>query len=293
MKRLILMSIGFGVLYGLGVCWPTSASDHADTPLLISLNRHDARLTDLHAFVREGDLVIALCSDPTVPPRATSYRFPSDVTFDIHIDYDSEVRPEEGPDLLGGTIVNPAGIREDITYRIRFNPDQSATIEYRRSDGRYDGVWLTGFYAGLRDDPFIRGPRIGRNVAAIVIQVPLASVLKDQSTILIWATSKVDTIDGPFQDLAGRSLRSQEPENLALNTLHPSEHLARTGLKPDVMIYDTAKPAAFPNGRALTDDVIDLVAIPSLLATDAPFPSANDLPFLETFPYLALPHPPR
>lgn len=292
MKRLVAMFLSFSVLCAVPLSWPASASDHDDTPLLRMLNRHDARLTDLHAFVRGENLVISLCSDPTIPPSAASYRFPSDVTFDIHVDYDSEVSPED-PDLLGGTILNPAGIREDITYRIRFNPDQSASIEYRRSDGRYDGIWLTGFYAGLRDDPFIRGPRIGRNIAAIVIQVPLASVLKNQSTILIWATSKVDTIEGPFHDLAGRSLRSQEPEFLALNTLHPSEHLARTGLKPDVMIYDTSKPAAFPNGRVLTDDVVDLTAVPRIVASDAPFPSANDLPFLETFPYLAPPHPPR
>ena len=154
-------------------------------------------------------------------------------------------------------------------------------------------VWLRGSFIGLRDDPFIRGPRIGRNVAAIVIEVPLASVLKDQSPLLIWATSKVDTMEGPFQDMVGRALRSQEPDNLALNTLHPSEHLARTGLKPDVLIYDTSKPAAFPNGRALTDDVVDLTAIPRILANDEPFPSANDIPFLETFPYLAPPHPPQ
>lgn len=292
MRRLFMLFLGLSTLGGFGSGWSAFSSDHDDTPLLRMLNRHDARITDLHAFVRGENLVISVCSNLAIPPSATSYRFPSDVTFDINIDYDSEVSPED-PDLLGGTVVNPEGIREDITYRIRFNADQSASIEYRRSDGKLDGIWLTGFYAGLRDDPFIRGPRIGRNVAAIVIEVPLASVLKDQSTLLIWATTKVDTMDGPFQDLAGRSLRSQEPENLSLNTLHPSEHLARTGLKPDVMIYDTAKPATFPNGRALTDDVVDLTAIPRILETDAPFPNANDVPFLETFPYLAPPHPPR
>lgn len=267
-------------------------SDHDDTPLLRMLNRHDARLTDLHAFVREKNLVLSLCSNPAIPTGASGYRFPSDLTFEIDIDYDSQVSPED-PYKLGGTVVNPSGIREDIIYRIRFNADQSASIHYIRSDGQYDGVWLTGFYAGLRDDPFIRGPRLGRNVAAIVIQVPLASVLKDQSTLLIWATTKVDTLEGPFQDLAGRSIRSQEPEFLALNLLHPSDHMARTGFRPDVVIYETSKPAAFPNGRALADDVVDLTAVPRMLETDAPFPSTNDFPFLENFPYLAAPHPPR
>jgi hypothetical protein len=57
------------------------------------------------------------------------------------------------------------------------------------------------------------------------------------------------------------------------------------------MIYDTARPAAYPNGRALVDDVVDLVGDQRVLANDFPFPSANDLPFLNTFPYLAPPHP--
>lgn len=267
-------------------------SDHDDTPLLKLLNRHDARLTDLHAFVKGDNLVLSLCSNPMIPPSAASYRFPSDVTFDINIDNHSPVSPQD-PDKLGGTSLNPAGIREDITFRFRFNTDQSALIQYIRRDGQYDGIWLTGFFAGLRDDPFIRGPRIGRNVAAIVIQVPLASVLKNQSTLLIWGTSKVDTLDGPFQDLDGRSLRSQEPDFLDLNSIHPSEHLAKTGFKPDVMIYDTSRPALFPNGRGLTDDVVDMTLIPRIMESDAPFPNVNDAKFLDAFPYLAPPHPPQ
>ncbi|MBI4467918.1 MAG: hypothetical protein HY650_01205 [Acidobacteria bacterium] len=291
MNRMIVSALGLVLMISVGRVPAALGSDHDDTPLLRTLNRHDARLTDLHAFVTGEDLVLSLCSNPAIPATATSYRFPSDVTFDFHIDYDSEIRPED-PDMLGGTIVDPTGIREDITYRVRFNPDQSPTLQVIRADGQYDGTWLTGFYAGLRDDPFIRGPRIGRNVAAIVLRVPLASVIKNQSTILIWATSKVDTLEGPFQDLDGRSLRSQEPGFLEMNAMHPSEHLAKMGVKPDVIIYDTSKPVLFPNGRAFKDDVVDMTAIPRIMETDQPFPSANDSKFLEVFPYLAAPNPP-
>ena len=56
-------------------------------------------------------------------------------------------------------------------------------------------------------------------------------------------------------------------------------------------IYDTARPAAYPNGRALTDDVVDLVGDPRVLETDGPlFPTENDMSFLPNFPYLAPPH---
>ena len=123
-----------------------------------------------------------------------------------------------------------------------------------------------------------------------MLEVPLSSILSGQDTILIWATSKVEEFDGPFQDLVGRSLRSMFPENNALNSLHPRQHRRRAGARPDVMIYNTALPAAFPNGRALTDDVVDLVGDNRVLANDSPFPSTNDKPFLATFPYLAVPH---
>jgi hypothetical protein len=59
------------------------------------------------------------------------------------------------------------------------------------------------------------------------------------------------------------------------------------------MIYNTALPAVYPNGRALTDDVVDAVGDVRVLDNDSPFPSANDVPFLSAFPYLAPPHPPQ
>jgi hypothetical protein len=55
------------------------------------------------------------------------------------------------------------------------------------------------------------------------------------------------------------------------------------------VIYDTALAASFPNGRELTDDVVDLVGDPRVLSNDDPFPSTNDVPFLGAFPYLAPP----
>lgn len=97
---------------------------------------------------------------------------------------------------------------------------------------------------------------------------------------------------GPVGDLGGRSLRSQLTENLALNDFSPAEHFTVLGVRPDVVIFDTTRPAGFPNGRALDDDVVDLVGDARILATDAPFPSANDRSFLAVFPYLAEPHAP-
>lgn len=271
---------------------PVSASDHSDAPQAGTLIRQDANLTDLHAFVVSNNLVLALSCNPAIPKSASSYVFPSDVTFEINIDNHSAVSSDD-PLGMGGTILAPDKIREDVTFRIRFGANGAPRLQTLIHSPRHPRVPLLNLFAGLRDDPFIRGPRVGRNVASIVLEVPLAPLTTRQSTLLIWATTKVDDFDGLFQDLAGRSLRSMMPENNPMNLMHPRRQTTAMGVSPDVMIYDTSRPAAFPNGRALTDDVVDLVGDPRVLGNDAPWPSANDVPFLSTFPYLAAPHAPQ
>lgn len=265
------------------------AADHGDTPLLASIPRHDARLTDLHAFVRGGDLVLALSTNPAVPPEVTDYVFPSDLTLRIFVDNDSEVRFDDPGDLAtyGGTVVQPKKIREDVVFEIRF--DDAGTPRLRLLGLPRRAASRIRLFAGLRDDPFIRGPRIGRNVASVVLEMPLDLVLDGQSTLLVWATSDVPDVEGRQAELAARALRSQFPENDPMNTLPPRFQAKVLGAVPDVMIYDTSLPAAYPNGRELADDVADAVGDPRILDTDAPFPSENDVPFLPVFPYLAPP----
>jgi hypothetical protein len=276
------------------------AADHGDTPLLKSIGRHDGRLGGLFAFTHGNNLVLCVTSDPTVPPRVTEYVFPTDVEFRIAIDNNSLVRFNDPEDLAtyGGTIVLPKKIKEDIIFKITFNDNNEPQLHSNRPDL----VYRTLLFAGLRDDPFIRGPRIGRNIAAIVLELPLEEVLPSrlplhhnknwlhkQPVLLIWATAKVEVVNGHFQELAGRALRSQFPENDLMNTLHPSRHFKELGVAPDVIIFDTSRPAIFPNGRNLTDDVLDLVGDARPLGNDSPFPNENDVPFLEDFPYLAPP----
>jgi hypothetical protein len=269
---------------------PVRASDHGDMGSLTPLGRSDARITDLHAFTRGDKLVLAVCIDPTIPRTVTQYSFPRDLELKIAIDRDSPVRFDDPEELrvYGGTIVDPAAIREDVVFTIFF-PNGRPQV---RATGLAGGTSRLKVFGGLRDDPFIRGPRIGRNVGAVVIEVPLEDVARKQSTLLLWTTSQVPEMRKTSADLAGRSLRSMMAENNAMNQLHPREHFTRLGLRPDVMIYDTSRPAAFPNGRELADDVVDLVGDPRVLVDDAPFPSANDVPFLTAFPWLSPPHQP-
>lgn len=74
-------------------------------------------------------------------------------------------------------------------------------------------------------------------------------------------------------------------------------------LLPDTLKIDTAAAAGFPNGRLLTDPVMDVtlaIALLELTGDPAPHaataivgalnPTENDLEFQDEFPYLALPH---
>jgi hypothetical protein len=274
-----------------------AASDHSDSPQGPAGARVDANLTDLHAFTVGQNLVLSVCTNPAIPPSATGYVFPSDVTFAFHLDVTSAVSPED-PDGYGGTILDPEHLRDDVTFRVRFRPDGSVDLRRLRRGTAARDPQIVNFFAGLRDDPFIRKPRAGHNSACIVLETPLASILRGQSTILVWATSKVNDFDGPFQDLVGEPLRAMFAEQAPLNSMPMSQQMKKMGVMPAPIIFDTSRPAAFPNGRALADDVVDLMC--SLAAecrvssseSESPSPTANDVPFLDTFPYLAPPHPP-
>ncbi len=256
-------------------------ADHSDAPALAAAKRDDARLTDFHAFVVGGRLVLSECLNPTTPPTLTKYLFASDLIVQINIDNDSEVLFNDPNDVktYGGTVVHPDQIKEDIVFTITFNDKGETQLAVKGiPDAALPNI---RFFAGLRDDPFLLASWDGKNTAALVIELPLNLVLKSQSTLLLWGTSKVPGMDGPFQDLDARALRSQS--NNALNSLHPSQHMKMLGVPPDVMIYDTGHGAQFPNGRALEDDVV------ALSRGNPPPYRKNDVPFLTDFPYLAPP----
>ena len=266
-------------------------ADHADTPNLTAISRHDGRLTDLHVFMVGQDLVLSLSTNPNIGVGVADYTFPADVTFRIHLDRRPVVAFDDSPsnETYGGMLRKPHRVKPDVTFTVTF-PSGSPVIAV---DGARIGDGQMQVFAGLRDDPFIRGPRQGRNIAAIVLQLPLQKVLGDSRSsnrvLAVWATSDVPNINGSTEEHAGRALRSQFPGSDVMNNLPPSMHSTMLGMVPDVVLYDTSRPAGYPNGRLLTDDVVDLVGEPTTLASDAPFPSVNDKAFLSNFPYLAEP----
>lgn len=268
---------------------PVLGADHTDAPALTAAKRDDARLTDAHGFLRGGRLVLAECLNPTTPSDITKYVFSPDLIVQFNIDNDSAVSYDNAADLLayGGTVVRPTQIKEDIVFTVRFNDrgDVQLTTQGLPSGDAQD----IRVFTGLRDDPFVTMSWDGKNTAAIVLEMPLNLVIKSQSTLLLWNTSKVPGMEGPFQDLDARATRSQGIA--AFNSLHPSQHTTVMGqANPDVMFLDTSKLVRYPNGRELVDDLSSLRATPPRPVDQW---RKNDVPFLDVFPYLAPPQPPK
>ncbi|HEY6402352.1 MAG TPA: hypothetical protein VI479_13140 [Blastocatellia bacterium] len=247
--------------------------------------------------------------NPFLPSEVRQYVFPTDVTYSFFIDRDSSVNFND-PTLnaaFGGTVARPANIREDVAFNITFNRSNEPQVQIQGASFIEEQRIRRRMrvFTGLRAEAFIFAPFVNNNIAAIVIDVPLADIKKSNDTLLLWSASKVDAFAGSFQELAGRTLYSQFDEKLALNFIHPSQHRAALGLNPDLVILNTSAPSGFPNGRPLGDDIVDLVA-----ALPAPFNDARafDLefnlagfhanlsdmaPLPGVFPYLANPNPQR
>jgi hypothetical protein len=84
--------------------------------------------------------------------------------------------------------------------------------------------------------------------------------------------------------------------NAALGIAHPDYTVAQAQgladfLLPDVLTYDTATKAGGLNGRALSDDVIDIelgITTNGAVTSDGVGPHSD---YLAVFPYLGVPHP--
>lgn len=285
--KLVLAALVCGVPFIAGLR-PLPAADHGDMAILGTLGRSDAQITDFFAFTRGDNLVLALCTDPAIPTTVSEYLYASDLTLEINIDRHSKVSYDDPDDLeqFGGTLVRPEAVVPDCRLTITFDDDGAPRLKTTGIAQKY--LHDAEFFAGLRDDPFIRTPRAARNVAAVVIELPLEAVAKRDETLLLWATTTVPSVNGPLGDHGGRALRSMFFAPTEVNLLSPKQQFLQFGLLPDVVILNSSLPSGFPNGRILTDDVIDLTV--GTLPGEDPANTENDVPFLDEFPYLAPPH---
>ena len=313
----------------LGLAGGALAADHVDLPQngtgtgATTVARPDASITDFFAFVNGNKLVMILDLNPFLSPDVQNYVFPTDVKYRFNVDTNAQITI--GNDLVskefGGVIAAPETIREDYVFEVTFNAQNGPQLNVTGANTtRCRNLRAaTRVFAGLRAEAFIFSPFVRNNIAGIVLEVPLSTVVESQSKLLLWATATVDTPAGPFTELGGRALRSQfgtpAPNFQDLNALHPSQHKAAGFVRPDVVIIDVSKPTLFPNGRNLSDDVVTVVDGFTLLPdTDhaaaglevsfcepggmfypCPVPAsatADDVRILGRFPYLGRPYRP-
>ena len=171
------------------------------------------------------------------------------------------------------------------------------------------------FFAGARSDP----SRDDANVVAVVVELP-TGYLGARPDVRIWARCSVledgtwrhlDRVGHPwlaafFVDAASRAeYRSGSPNrdrDLWMGRLidvmasaggYTREEaitaIEAEGTLPDVLTFNPSKPAKYPNGRTLTDDVIDhrvafLNRTPPAASGETPHPD-----LLHEFPYLGAP----
>jgi hypothetical protein len=165
----------------------------------------------------------------------------------------------------------------------------------------------------------------GFNVNAIVVQFPLEMVAGHAEKFGAWGvtyTSPQPLSASPFVDLTQIDRMGNPAVNTALipaslkdafNAGIPQDDaqvfapvilqtLANFGTNaqntatlasvavPDTLKLNRSMPDGFPNGRQLTDRVIDTLLTLILNTPTTDGTRGNDVPFLPTFPYLASPH---
>jgi len=179
--------------------------------------------------------------------------------------------------------------------------------------GASGGGVCTGGWTFRTDDPgdYTRVDRMGMPAVATALISGSAGTTKNQyndgdpaddaaGTFVPEIVANIDAIHAALDDdLAGLSLVpcSGTAGGSCVSQGAPL-------IIPDTLTIDPSMAPGFPNGRTLPDPVIDVtlavvlldLGVPgqdaTTLATMPVNPAANDVEFLDTFPYLAAPHTP-
>ncbi len=175
-------------------------------------------------------------------------------------------------------------------------------------------------------DGFINGMRftgtdyfLDKNVFSIVLELP-NNVLGGNPRLGVWGRVLIPKDENPFFQIERMGhpfinvAFTQDEDKNMFNRIEPTsdrelftgkftELLASHGhsiesarqtaltLLPDILAYDYSRPARYPNGRSLTDDIIDFqiaLLTNGAVTTDKVGPHQD---LLATFPYVGAPHP--
>ena len=265
--------------------------DHLTNRYGLSIDAPHNEITDFFVYRKGPDLIFSSAFDPSFPKGQNSVDWPENFRWRVNIDLDSKVSYSRDPELnavAGGYISEPDRIDANVKLEVTFDRRNKPRLKILGDRGRLNPADVD-LFAGVRAEQFPFAPLVRRNRPTISLRVNRKALFGDDRdpTLLAWAQSIIDqgdtyrdstdalmkADDGPYIDSAGRALRSQFPvDQRVINALHPSKHVAQGFEYPDVVIYDTSKPATIPNGRSLDDDVLTYL---SGLSNTTPGPAAD------------------
>jgi hypothetical protein len=221
--------------------------------------------------------------DPTVDPTTTMVNPTTTMDPDTSTSSSTTVDPDTtmGPDPTVTTGDPPGGfVFPDDPYDAYEQIDRHGAVEAGTAGiGAKEGL---GFSPG--QDTSLRDPYNKSN--------------PEEDAAGMWVPDIADSVtffhDALDDDIMG----------FGLTPASFDDSIAQAGpvIIPDTIKYDATMPTGYPNGRALTDPVVDITLAAVLLKlgpnqplttfADLPLnPPENDVPFLGEFPYLAPPHP--
>lgn len=323
-ERLLRVVAIAGVM-GLATMAPFAA-DHRDGPIIIGSSWSQQDINDLYIFPApqpSGDTVIIMTTNPMAGVMGPT-TFLANAKYELLIDIDDD----DHEDLVFRVTFSQPGRSGEQAFTVT---NAGASIRARGLVGQTVPILGGGqILAGVFDDPFffdrIAAQRSmsfcpaagaidffrGLNVNAIVLQVPqsaLGSRRIGAWSRTVWNGGQVDRVAHPSLNalLIPESRRDEfnrrEPGDdtaflsdvvASLVALGNNQAMASSiaeALLPDVVRFDAAVPDGFPNGRRLTDDVVDLELAQwtnGRVTTDC---VSSDSAFSTVFPYLAPPNP--
>ncbi|MEQ8209191.1 MAG: DUF4331 family protein [Lacipirellulaceae bacterium] len=306
------------------------AADHLDAPALRNDASASADIADLYAFqspANPNNTVLIMAVNPlaglTNPFGSTSStEFGTDVVYEFKIDNDGDAAADITYSTTFAASVGGSQAftvtRNGSAYAGGLTGGPAATTGSSQvTAGLYDDPFFFDFFGFLDSLNFTGADTFaGTNVSAIVLEVPSTELNGASSNIGVWArtadsstdmqidrmgrpaintvliSSKDDFNAGvPADDFANFS-GEVNPAIAGLSDQANADALTPI-LLPDILTVDTSDPSGFLNGRRLEDDVID-AELTLLTGSSTPVGDgvdANDVPFLNVFPYLAPANP--
>jgi len=299
-------------------------ADHLDAPLASEDGRVD--INDLYAFQspnNPSNTVLIMTVNPFAGVLSPT-TFAEEVEYGFNIDTNGDALADIE---YVSRFYSPVGGTQEVLFE-RHDSNGVFLLGQGNTGGAFNTNNGGQMIADVFDDPFFfdlagfndglnftgEDTLAGANTSAIVLELPSSEL--GATNIGVWATT---TLQGHRIDRIGRpaintvlipsarkdEFNQAEPVNdpdafgddvraAILSLSGDAAHAATLTdiLLPDVLTIDTSSSAGFLNGRQLADDVID--AELNLLTrggVTGDGVDANNVPFLNVFPYLAGPNP--